>query len=218
MNLHVKIPLDDERRAKAVAAGLPLANPRYFALPLSEDAARLLDPARVRVREDGEVDFLSCVEVENERDIYAPTVVRLSESGYVYSIYAPLFDFIVQRGKAVFDAECVAHAYRLQDEILEKARAMVDAKKERERKLREARELLAGTLRELESRAQRAEERAEVLEKRVRELEAKLQDFAAFILARGLRDEFVAFVASRRAEASRDEIVLGYGLADDEDC
>jgi hypothetical protein len=55
-------------------------------------------------------------------------------------------DYIIENDKQTFDSDCISKLYELQDRELEKERQSIRAQREREVKIREAREILKGEL------------------------------------------------------------------------
>jgi uncharacterized protein YoxC len=209
--------LTEEQRTKAIANGFSEAmESNVLTLPLTEDALPLLDPNRVVVKRDNELEILSHVKVENEYDIDKPTVVHLDTSGYITDIGIKFADYIISSGKRYIDAEALKALYKLQDEALEKVRQRIEAEKEKKRKLREARELLKEEIEGYKKRIESLEEKinslkAEISEKdkEIEELQKIIEDYAKFIKSKNLASEFITFIEREESESKiREKYML----------
>jgi prefoldin subunit 5 len=216
--------MSEEQRTKAIAKGFGEA--REFStltLPLTEDALPLLDPSRV-VMDGKMLRILSNVVVENEYDVDKPTVVKLGSSGYTTSIVSRFANYVIDSGKMYIDAEALKTLYRIQDEELENVRQRIEAKKEKERKIREAREILKDEIEGYKKRIESLEEKINNLkteinekDKEIEELQKIVEDYAEFIKSKNLVNDFIAFVVDKQRKENETEIRERYMLEEEEE-
>jgi predicted RNase H-like nuclease (RuvC/YqgF family) len=216
--------LSEEQRTKAIAKGFGEAREFYtLTLPLTEDALQLLDANRV-VMDGKMLRILDNVAAENEYDVDKPTIVKLSSSGYTTSIVSRFADYVISSGKEYIDAEALKTLYRIQDEELERVRQRIEAKKEKERKLREVRELLKDEIeayqKKIEALEQKIEEKSKEIARLNRDISRLLdiiKDYAEFIKARNMVSDFIAFIIDKQKKESEDKIIEKYMLTEEEE-
>jgi hypothetical protein len=217
--------LIEEQRTRAIANGFSEAmESNVLTLPLTEDALPLLDPSRVVVKRDNELEILSNVKVENEYDIDEPTVARLDTSGYLTDADIKFADYIISSGKRYVDAEALKALYKLQDEALEKVRQRVDAEKEKKRKLRDARELLREEIVEYQKKIEKLEHENALKDKEITRLNNDIaglldviKDYAEFIKTKNLVSDFMAFIVNKQRKESEDKIREKYMLEEEKE-
>jgi chaperonin cofactor prefoldin len=217
--LHVVLVLNNEQRTRALAKGMIKDNMSSLKLYLSQGAVKLLDHSRLYVTDYGRVVIYDCVESKFRDDPSRETEIYLSEFGEAKPIIRKLVDYIIDNNKTVFDEDCLMYLYKLQDSALEEAREEERARKEEmrryiemERKKDEARKLLKDEIEEYKKRIADLESEVSNLRGRIDELNDIIEDYADFVKAKELEDEFVSYVMDKEREGKEAEIRERYML------
>jgi chaperonin cofactor prefoldin len=220
--LKVEFGLNDQQRTKALAKGMLKEDLEKLVLPVSPEVLKLLDESRVRVYPSGLLRILDHIEREHEDEPDKEVRIYLSEYGLYTNILSDLVDFIIEKGKTVFDEECLRKVYELQDRELGKVRAEVEKRREERRRMREfeerkeeARKLLRDEIERYEKRIKELESELRKLKDRISELESVIESYAEFIKEKELEKELVDYVMGMQKGEEERKIREKFRLEED---